>query len=84
MRMHTAQLVVSLRDFIRRVLDLDPVPAGCAIPEQGPLRIGREKTMVAEPAARPLAAAPHVRWQIGYQYRAGPQKRNLSLAGDSI
>ena len=35
---HTAELVVSLRDFIRQVLDLDPVPAGLAIPKQGPAR----------------------------------------------
>ncbi|NOT86996.1 MAG: hypothetical protein HOP03_02315 [Lysobacter sp.] len=35
---HTAELVVSLRDFIRRVLDLDPVPADLSIPQQGPTR----------------------------------------------
>lgn len=35
---HTAELVVSLRDFIRQVLDLDPVPSGLAIPKQGPAR----------------------------------------------
>lgn len=35
---HTAELVVSLRDFIRQVLDLDPVPVGLAIPRQGPAR----------------------------------------------
>ena len=37
---HTDELVVSLRDFIRRVLDLEPVPAGLAIPKQGPARPG--------------------------------------------
>ncbi|MDI9239566.1 hypothetical protein QLQ15_11690 [Lysobacter sp. LF1] len=35
---HTAELVVSLRDFIRSVLDLDPVPKGLDIPRQGPSR----------------------------------------------
>jgi hypothetical protein len=30
--------VVSLRNFIREVLDLDPVPTDVAIPKQGPLR----------------------------------------------
>jgi len=35
---HTAQLVVSLRNFIRQVLDLEPVPAGLDIPKQGPAR----------------------------------------------
>ncbi|MNL35503.1 hypothetical protein D3C87_1575380 [compost metagenome] len=35
---HTAELVVSLRDFIRQVLDLEPVPAQLAIPMQGPAR----------------------------------------------
>lgn len=36
--MHTADLVVSLRNFIRQVLDLDPVPPGLSIPHQGPAR----------------------------------------------
>ena len=35
---HTAELVVSLRDFIRRVLDLEPVPVDLSIPQQGPTR----------------------------------------------
>ncbi|HMN46061.1 MAG TPA: hypothetical protein PKE27_15895 [Povalibacter sp.] len=35
---HTAELVVSLRNFIRQVLDLDPVPVQLAIPAQGPAR----------------------------------------------
>jgi hypothetical protein len=35
---HTDELVVSLRDFIRGVLDLDPVPSGLGIPRQGPAR----------------------------------------------
>jgi hypothetical protein len=34
----TAALVVSLRTFIREVLDLDAVPADVNIPKQGPLR----------------------------------------------
>jgi type II secretory pathway pseudopilin PulG len=34
----TAPLVTSLRDFIRDVLELDPIPASLAIPKQGPLR----------------------------------------------
>ncbi|MDY0022529.1 hypothetical protein [Arenimonas caeni] len=37
---HTDELVVSLRDFIRQVLDLEPVPAGVDIPRQGPTRPG--------------------------------------------
>ncbi|MGH8324483.1 MAG: hypothetical protein ACRETD_11910 [Steroidobacteraceae bacterium] len=35
---HTAELVVALRDFIRQVLDLEPVPANQPIPRQGPAR----------------------------------------------
>jgi hypothetical protein len=35
---HTAELVVSLRTFIRDVLDLDPLPSTLSIPRQGPLR----------------------------------------------
>jgi hypothetical protein len=34
----TAALVISLRDFIRQVLDLQPVPSELAIPKQGPSR----------------------------------------------
>ena len=37
---HTAELVVSLRNFIRGVLDLDPMPADVSIPKQGPARPG--------------------------------------------
>lgn len=33
-----AQLVVSLRQFIRAALDLEAIPASLAIPQQGPLR----------------------------------------------
>lgn len=35
---HMHALVVSLRDFIREALDLDPIPADLAIPMQGPTR----------------------------------------------
>lgn len=35
---HTAELVISLRAFIRQALDLAPVPADVAIPRQGPTR----------------------------------------------
>ncbi len=34
----TAELVVSLRDFIREALDLQPIPASVSIPAQGPAR----------------------------------------------
>lgn len=35
---HTHELVVSLRDFIRDALDLDPLPSDLTIPMQGPAR----------------------------------------------
>ncbi|MGE0023663.1 MAG: hypothetical protein AB7S70_08550 [Hyphomicrobium sp.] len=35
---HTHELVVSLRNFIRDALDLDPIPADLEIPMQGPRR----------------------------------------------
>ncbi|OWK45215.1 hypothetical protein FRUB_01546 [Fimbriiglobus ruber] len=35
---YTDELVASLRNFIREVLDLEPVPAEVAIPRQGPSR----------------------------------------------
>ncbi|HVL21184.1 MAG TPA: hypothetical protein VM422_09430 [Amaricoccus sp.] len=37
---HTHDLVVSLRDFIRKALDLDPIPPDLTIPMQGPTRPG--------------------------------------------
>nr|WP_218062671.1 hypothetical protein [Komagataeibacter swingsii] len=37
-RVHTHDLVVSLRDFIRKALDLEPIPADLALPMQGPAR----------------------------------------------
>src|SRR5688572_6295699 len=37
---HTAELVVSLRNFIRSVLDLDAIPDTVTIPKQGPARPG--------------------------------------------
>jgi hypothetical protein len=36
---HTAELVKSLRDFIRKVLDLEAIPAHVVIPRQGPTRV---------------------------------------------
>jgi len=41
---HTAGLVVSLRTFIRSVLDLDAIDATVAIPKQGPSRPGATKS----------------------------------------
>ncbi|WP_447728784.1 hypothetical protein [Sphingomonas koreensis] len=35
---HTHDLVVSLRNFVRLALDLDPIPADVVIPMQGPAR----------------------------------------------
>jgi type II secretory pathway pseudopilin PulG len=40
---HTAELVASLRAFIRQVLDLDPIAADVVIPKQGPSRPGAVK-----------------------------------------
>lgn len=34
----TAELVVALRDYIRKSLDLEPIPKGLTIPAQGPTR----------------------------------------------
>lgn len=35
---HTAELVISLRSFVRAALDLGPIPADVSIPLQGPTR----------------------------------------------
>jgi uncharacterized membrane protein YgcG len=49
---HTQELVVSLRAFIREALDLDPIPSDLVIPRQGPARPAaagsREKADKAE------------------------------------
>ena len=41
---HTAELVISLRAFIREVLDLEPIPSEVQIPRQGPARPGAAKS----------------------------------------
>jgi hypothetical protein len=41
---HMHELVVSLRNFIRSVLDLDAIPAALAIPRQGPARPGAARS----------------------------------------
>jgi len=40
---HTAELVASLRDSIRSVLRLEPIPGHLVIPPQGPTRIAASK-----------------------------------------
>lgn len=35
---HTTELVIALRTYIREALDLDPIPEGTHIPSQGPAR----------------------------------------------
>jgi len=45
---HTDELVISLRDFIREVLDLEPVQRGLAIPKQGPARPAAGRTAKAD------------------------------------
>jgi hypothetical protein len=49
---HTQELVVSLRAFIREALDLDPIPADVVVPLQGPARPaasgGRDKADKSE------------------------------------
>jgi hypothetical protein len=42
-QVHTDALVVSLRNFIRQVLDLESIPASLEIPKQGPARPGANK-----------------------------------------
>lgn len=36
---HTAELVASLRHYVREALDLEPIPSEVSIPDQGPLRV---------------------------------------------
>ena len=55
---HTAELVVSLRNFIRSVLDLDAIPETVTIPKQGPARPGAaRRAHVAMATAKVRAAA---------------------------
>lgn len=53
----TAALVVSLRDFIRQVLDLQPVPSQLLIPKQGPSRAMPSKSGNEAKGTRSRAAA---------------------------
>jgi hypothetical protein len=43
-----SKIVISLRDFIRSVLELDPVPQSVSIPQQGPARPGAAKGGVGD------------------------------------
>jgi hypothetical protein len=43
-----SKIVISLRDFIRSVLELDAVPESVAIPQQGPARPGASKGGVGD------------------------------------
>jgi len=47
-KVETAELVVSLRTFIREVLDLDAVPVDVLIPPQGPARPGSARAASSE------------------------------------
>ena len=38
--MHTHDLVVSLREFVHKMLGLDAIPVDLALPKQGPTRPG--------------------------------------------
>lgn len=52
-KIETAALVVSLRNFIREVLDLDAVPAELIVPKQGPVRgPGGSKRAASDGSAR--------------------------------
>jgi hypothetical protein len=73
----TAALVVSLRTFIREVLDLDAVPADVAIPRQGPLRpagggsrVGRTERAGGSDAGRGGAQRGEGAWTGG----SGPSR----------
>ncbi|WP_253247550.1 hypothetical protein, partial [Stenotrophomonas maltophilia] len=46
---HTHELVVSLRDFVREALDLAPIPPDLRIPPQGPTRPAGMKKMMEDP-----------------------------------
>jgi hypothetical protein len=49
---HTDELVTSLRNFIRQVLDLEPVPLDLPIPKQGPTRVAASRGGKGEGADR--------------------------------
>lgn len=49
---NTDELVVSLRSFIRKVLDLEPVPVDLQVPRQGPMRVAAGRGGKGEGADR--------------------------------
>ena len=58
----TAALVTSLRDFIRDVPELDPIPASVAVATQGPLRSLGNRDQAGSGAGAGRAVAGTVRW----------------------
>lgn len=81
---HTAELVVSLRDFIRSVLDLDPIPAGLDIPRQGPSRPSATTRGKGDSAARDEAKQGGGRGMGGGAAAGGMgMGMGLGLTGDS-
>ncbi|WP_206240020.1 hypothetical protein [Novosphingobium terrae] len=55
---HTQDLVIALRAFIRKALDLDPIPKDISIPMQGPARpAGKEKEKNSGGDSRQIGSA---------------------------
>ena len=72
---HTDELVISLRDFIRKVLDLEPVQKEAAIPKQGPTRAAG----AGVPRRKGLGGRQ--RWRPG-RHEAGRPKARVPGGGD--
>jgi heme exporter protein D len=70
----TAELVASLRDFIRKVLDLEPLPADLLIPKQGPLR----------PIASRGGARGERNKDAGHEGRSGSQGGGAGAGGSGL
>ncbi|WP_231711323.1 hypothetical protein [Xanthobacter dioxanivorans] len=87
---HTHDLVVSLRDFIREALDLDPVPPDLELPRQGPSRSpssrGKEKGERSKDGAGPggMGAGVALGGGTGLGINVGRDDNDSSAPGRGI
>jgi hypothetical protein len=94
---HTAELVVSLRNFIREALDLEPMPQDVAIPCRG--RPGRKAAavdggvaaravtvaeVVAEAEAAGAVKVAAVEWEWGSAWGWAPERRTAAMPSTII
>lgn len=83
---HTHELVVSLRNFIRKALDLDPIPSDLVLPMQGPARPsssgGRSKDERGKEGTREKGRGMSAGGGMGIGVGASSDAEDSSLSDD--